>query len=208
MRDIHVAEAEAWLAGGYYDLAETHRIAAVAAEDEAWRRTEYESARAAAIKSEEHYAAWAASGWKERNQERTRLRQALATWERAKAAEKLGRDDETDAAYQKAFDFFRELVRDTPKNLLHRIHFAKMAAEQGDFLILKKKDPKRAGEAYAVATEQTRGSASRPSCARTRMRSGPTCIARGSRHSGLATHPGRVSSSSRVWPTARNSCGR
>jgi len=156
MRDIHVAEAEAWLAGGYYDLAETHRRSVAAAEDEGGQRSAYESTRAASLKAEEHYAVWEASGWRERNTERTRLRQALAMWEHAKAAEKLARNDEADAAYQKAFDLLRELVRDTPKNLLHRIHFSSMAVEQGDFLMLKRKDPKRAGVAYAAATEQTR----------------------------------------------------
>jgi hypothetical protein len=156
MRDIHVAEAEGWLAGGYFDLAETHRTAAVAAENEAGRRAEYEAAFAAALKAEEHYARWEASGWRERNVDRTRLRQALASWEVARDAEQLRRDDDADAAYRRAFDRFTELVRDTPKSLLHRIHYARLAADYGDFVILKRKDPKRAGEAYAVATEQVR----------------------------------------------------
>jgi hypothetical protein len=104
--------------------------------------------------------------------ERSRLRQALATHERARAADKLeelaaggfftrlaetGRfRAEADAAFQRGFDLYNQLVKDTPKNLHHRIQFAKLAADQGYFLMMKLRDAKRAEAVFRVAVEQNR----------------------------------------------------
>ena len=156
MRDIPVGEAQCWLAGSLLDLAETHRASEFADDDDAGRRAAREAWRAAAADAEDAYAAGLAAGGFERALGRMRMRHAVAAWERAKAADKLDRDDEADAAYRRGFDLFKELVRDTPKNFLHRIEFAKLAAEQTHFLVVKRGDPKRAQAAAAAAAEQYR----------------------------------------------------
>jgi Protein kinase domain len=156
IRDIHVGEAEMWLAGAYLSLAEMYHASVVAAENDAGKRAAHEATRVAAKEAEEHFAAGLATGWKERSLDRTRLRQALASYERARAADNLDRLDEAEAAFQKSFELFDSLVKETPKNLLHRIHFAKLAADQGFFLIWKLHDNKRAEAAFIVAVDQNR----------------------------------------------------
>ncbi len=174
MRDIHIGEARAWLGGGFFELAETHRLSVPAFDTPAEKRAAWEAARAAAKESEAQFAAGLAVDWKDsaHRVERSRLRQALAVHELARAADKLEElaagsffaqltevcafRAEADAAYQRCFELFDQLVKDTPKNLLHRINFAKLAADQGYFLMMKLRDGKRAEVAFRAAVEQNR----------------------------------------------------
>lgn len=61
---------------------------------------------------------------------------------------------EAQAAYQRSFDFYTDLVKKNPNNYLYRSQFAQLATAYGDFLTMQCRDFKRAQVAYAAAVEQ------------------------------------------------------
>src|SRR5262249_47733538 len=91
---------------------------------------------------------------------------ALAAVEVGRAGDRLDDLPVADAAYKRSLEWMTKLVAGFPSNLMFRQQMATIAAEYGDFLLMRRKDAAEAKKIYTLSVIHLRPVAQPPELAR------------------------------------------
>lgn len=161
------AEVRTWLGTTNVALAQTHHFLArnIANPDEA--RSVLLAGRDHARKAEEFISTAIESGeLAPRVKSRSLYQHAWAAIEVGRVGDRLDELDVANDGYKRAVDRMGRLVADFPSNLMYRRELSTMAAEYGDFLLMRRKDAVEAKKLYTLSVVHLRPVAQPPELTR------------------------------------------
>jgi serine/threonine protein kinase len=165
--EVPPGEVRTWLGTTHVALAQSHHDLARLAATPGDARPELLAALDHTRQAEAELTAGIDSGaLAPRVRARVTAQLALAAREAGKAAERLDDLAAADAGYGRAVDRTAKLVAEFPSNLMYRQQMATVAAEHGDFLLMRRNDAAGAKRAFTLSVVHLRPVAQPPELAR------------------------------------------